>query len=185
MFQFFGGGPAGFLSNVLSLGVYLLNSYAIYRLAYVRGLPNPIFAFIPFFKLFMLGQIGDSLKYQNRYVGGLLESIPLAYALPLLSIATSILVYPFSTITLFLNLAGEVVVYYLVFDYYTPKYCSLFTILSCTPVLVSFLTILSMIPLIGRLFAIVASLLAFLTVLSPVIGPLLVIYAVKDYKTHY
>lgn len=185
MFHFFGGGSAGFLMNLLSLGVYLLNSYAIYRLATVRGLPNPLFAFIPFFKLFMLGQIGDSLKYRNRYLGDVLESVPLAYALPLISIFTSLLAYPFSSITMFLGLAGQVVVYYLVFDYYTPKFCALFTILSCASVLVAFLMMLSFLPLVGGIFSMAAKLLSILSVISPIIGPLLVIYAVKDYKNYY
>ena len=72
-----------FLTSLLSLGVYLLQSYASYRLAVVRGLPNPFFAFIPFFQLFMLGQIGDSMKHLNRRVYDVFASVPLAYALPI------------------------------------------------------------------------------------------------------
>ena len=185
MFHFFGGVALGFLYTLLSLGVYLLGSYSIYRLAYVRNLPNPIFAFIPFFQLFMLGQIGDTLKYHNKHLREMLGSVPLAYAMPLLSIFTSILASPFNTITSFLVMAAEVAVYYLVFDYYTPKYCALFTLLSCSSVFFALLQMLRYMPIIGSVLSIFSGLLGILAAASPLIGPLLVIYAVKGYRNYY
>ena len=133
------------MSTILSIGVYLLESYAIYRLAIIRNLPNPIFAFIPFFQLFMLGQIGDSLKYLNPQVNSMFGNIPLSYALPLISIAQSLLRYPFSGIA---NL-------------------------------VLALSILSVIPVFGAFFGMAGIVLGLASILTPVVGPLLILYSIR------
>ncbi|MEG1869502.1 MAG: hypothetical protein RR205_01495 [Oscillospiraceae bacterium] len=185
MVHFFGGGTAGFISGVISLAVYLLQSYAIYKVSVVRSLPNPIFAFIPFFQLFMLGQIGDSLRYKKPTIDNLLGSIPLAYALPLLSIITAILAYPFSLLGSLLTSLGTIIVYYLLFSFYTPKQAILFTAISSLSLIMVILSILSSLPLIGGVFVVIASVLSILTALTPVVGPLLILYAVKDYKKYY
>ena len=172
------------LANLLTIGVYLLESYAIYRLAVVRGLPNPIFAFIPFFQLFILGQIGDSMKYLNTQINSLLGNIPLAYALPLLSIAGSFFRYPLSVMCALLVSIGTLLVYYLVFFFYARKTCVLFTVIACLPTVVMVLAIFSMLPMVGRAFGFLAGILSIATVIAPVAGPLLVLYSIRGYR-HY
>lgn len=103
----------------------------------MRGLPNPFFAFIPFFQLFMLGQIGDSMKHLNRRVYDVFASVPLAYALPIVSVAAVLLRYPFSTLADLLVSVGTLVVYYLVFYFYARKQCVLFTVIAGLPTIVS------------------------------------------------
>ncbi|GKH47469.1 MULTISPECIES: hypothetical protein [Anaerotruncus] len=173
-----------FLTSLLSLGVYLLQSYAIYRLAVVRGLPNPFFAFIPFFQLFMLGQIGDSMKHLNRRVYDVFASVPLAYALPIVSVAAVLLRYPFSTLADLLVSVGTLVVYYLVFYFYARKQCVLFTVIAGLPTIVSILAILSLMPLIGGAFIYAAGILAVAAVVTPVVGPLLILYSIRGYRMY-
>ena len=179
MLHHFGG---NLLYNLLALAVYLLESYAIYRLAVIRGLPNAIFSFIPFLQLFMLGAIGDTLKYQNRSINNLLGNLPLAYALPIISVAGSILRYPFSLLAELLVSLGTVVVYYLVFFWYARKNCVLFTVIACLPVLVAVLAIFAALPLVGGVFALAAGLLGIAAVVAPIAGPLLVLYTIRDHR---
>lgn len=173
-----------FLTSLLSLGVYLLQSYAIYRLAVVRGLPNPLFAFIPFFQLFMLGQIGDSMKHLNGRIYDVFANVPLAYALPIVSVASVLLRYPFSTLADLLVSVGTLVVYYLVFYFYARKQCVLFTIIAGLPTLVSILTILSLMPVVGGAFILAAGILSIASVITPVVGPLLILYSIRDYRMY-
>lgn len=167
------------LGSASSLGVYLLQSYAIYRLAVVRKLPTPIFAFIPFFQLFMLGQIGDSMKYMDRQINNLFGNIPFAYALPLLSIAGSILRYPLSGIMSLISSFGMLLIYYLVFSYYAGRYRILFTSICCLPLLVTALGILSILPVFGVFFALASGFLSIATIITPVLGPLLILYCLR------
>lgn len=170
--------------GLIPLIVYLLQSYAIYRLAVVRGIPNPLFAFIPFFQLFMLGQIGDSLKYRSDWVRDLLGRIPLTYALPLISIAGSLLRYPLSVLASLVVSLGMLVVYYLVYYHYAGKLCIPFTIFTCLPVLLSILTILSVIPFLGKLFEPIISVLMIASSLAPIIGPILILFCLKNYRNY-
>lgn len=178
--MFFSSG--NLFTGLLALGVYLLQSYAIYRLAVVRGLPNPFFAFIPFLQLFMLGQIGDSMKHLNRRIYDVFASVPLAYALPIVSIAAALLRYPFSTLADLLVSVGTLVVYYLVFYFYARRQCVLFTIIAGLPTLVSILAILSLMPVIGAVFSIAAGVLAIAAIVTPVVGPLLILYSIRGYR---
>lgn len=167
------------LGSVLALGVYLLQSYSIYRLAVVRNLPTPIFAFIPFFQLFMLGQIGDSLKYMDRQINNLFGNIPFAYALPLLSIAGSILRYPLSGITSLLSSFGMLLIYYLVFSFYARRHYILYTAICCLPLLVTALSILSALPVFGIFFALASGFLSIAAIITPVAGPLLILHCLR------
>ncbi|MBQ8599584.1 MAG: hypothetical protein IJ411_05660 [Oscillospiraceae bacterium] len=141
------------LSAALTLAVYLVSSYAFYKVAKIRMLPNAWLAFIPIFGLYITGMIGDSLKYNHYKINHYISDIPLAYALPILSLATNVLgVVPLvgglavSLVSLLLW-AAEIMVYYFIFSLYgEPKNCVLFTALS----------------------------------IIPVVGPLLVLYVLKD-----
>ena len=130
----------GLVSSILSLAVYLVSSYAIYKVAKIRFIPNAWLAFIPFFSLYMVGSIADSMKYNhykiNRYIG----DIPLSYALPIAAIATNFLgVVPLigGLAIWVINLAlwaTELLVYYFVFSLYgEPKHVVPFTALSVIP----------------------------------------------------
>ena len=167
---------------ILVILVYLLESYAIYRLAVVRGLPMPVLAFIPFFQLYMLGQIGDSLKYMNRTVNDLLGQIPLAYALPLLSIAGSLLRYP---LTLFISMVSSLVmlvVYYLVFSFYEPKFSILFTAICSLNFIFYVLLILSRVPFLGGIAGVLGGIVLELLQYTPVVGPLLILFCLRGYR---
>lgn len=164
---------------LLGLAVYLLESYAIYRLALVRSLPNPLYAFIPFFQLYMLGMIGDSLKYMNRQVDNLFGRIMLAYALPLISLAGWVLRYPFSAATELVLSFAKLLVYYLVFSFYARRSSVLFTAVCALPTIVMALYILSMFPLFGILFSRLGRILSDAAQLTTIVGPLLILYSVR------
>ena len=145
---------ANLLANVLSLAVYLLGAYAIFKIAKIRFIPNAWMAFIPVFNLYMVGQIIDSLKYNHYKINRYISDIPMAYALPILSIATNF-IYKLpligglsSTLISIVLLVAEVVMYYFVFSLYgEPKKEIPFTVLSA---------------------------------IVPLAGPILVLYVLKD-----
>ena len=144
----------GSLVGLIDLAVYLITAFAFYRLAKLRCVNNPWLAFIPFFSLYIQGYIGDTLKYNcppfNRY----LYDLPLQYALPMLSIFSSVAyMVPLlgGLISLVLQLAvyvGQLLIYLFIFQYYEPEKKYLFTILS----------------------------------IIPVVGPLLVLYCTRQYR---
>ncbi len=141
------------INTLLSLAVYLISSYAIYKVARVRFIPNAWLAFIPFFSLYMLGMIGDSLKYNHYKFNAYIGDIPLAYALPLAAIlqnflpAIPVLGGPAVTLLGLALSAAQIMVYYFIFSLYAdPKNILLFTVLS----------------------------------IIPVVGPLLILYVLKD-----
>ena len=74
------------ITNMISLAIYIVSAFAFYKLAKLRCLNNAWLAFIPFFSLYIIGYIGDTLKYNTAPFNHYLSDIPLAYALPLLSI---------------------------------------------------------------------------------------------------
>lgn len=168
-----------FSNSILRLLVYLLQSYAIYRLASVRNLPNPVFAFIPFFRLYMLGMIGDSLKYMNRQVNDLFGRIQFSLALPIISIATSILAYPFNSIASLLLSFAQLLMYYLIFSFYVPRLCTLFTAICALPTVVLVLSILSQFPLFGLLFGVANMFVVLAATVTPVVAPLLILYSIR------
>ena len=144
---------SGLLASVLTLAVYLIGAYAIFKVAKIRFIPNAWLAFIPFFNLYMNGMIIDSLKYNHYKVNRYISDIPMAYALPILSLASNV-VY---IIPLIGGLAGwvigvllwaaEMLMYYFLFHLYAePKQCIPFTLLS----------------------------------LIPLVGPILILYVLKD-----
>ena len=143
-------------SQMVSLAVYLVSAFALYKLGRMRCINTPWLAFIPFFNLYVMGYIGDTLKYQSPQLNRYLYNLPLAYALPLLSIFSSIGVrLPFIgglTYSL-LSLASwvlTVVVYYLIFLQYAYRQRILFTILS----------------------------------VIPVVGPILILYSLRGYRNY-
>ena len=142
------------ITNMISLAIYIVSAFAFYKLAKLRCLNNAWLAFIPFFSLYIIGYIGDTLKYNTAHFNRYLSDIPLAYALPLLSIFSSVAyAVPLlgGLVSSLLNLLvylGQVLVYLFVFQQYAPQNKFLFTILS----------------------------------LIPVVGPLLILYATRGYR---
>ncbi len=141
------------INTLISLAVYLLSSYAIFKVAKIRFIPNAWLAFIPFFSLYMIGYIGDSLKYNHYKFNAYLGDVQLAYALPIAAIiqnflpAIPLLGGPANTLVSLLLWAAQIMVYYFIFSLYSePKQILLFTVLS----------------------------------IIPVVGPLLILYALKD-----
>ncbi len=137
----------------VQLALYLVTAFSFYKLANIRRIPNAWLAFIPFFQLYIVGYIGDTLKYNTAPFNRYLSDIPLAYALPLLSILSGVVgVFPLigfigSSLMSLLVFVGEVLVYLFVFEQYAPQNKFLFTALS----------------------------------LIPVVGPCLILYSIRDY----
>lgn len=144
----------GLLADILSLAIYLIGAYAIFKVAKIRFIPNAWLAFIPVFNLYMNGQIIDSLKYNHYKINHYISDIPMAYALPILSIATNVvhmlpLIGGFGGwIISVLLWAAEILMYYFVFSLYgEPKYEIPFTVLAAV---------------------------------IPMAGPILILYTLKD-----
>ncbi len=139
----------GLVSTVISLAVYLLSSYAVYKVAKIRFIPNAWLAFIPFFSLYMVGLIIDSLKYNHYKINQYISDIPMAYALPIASIINSmvlpnipILGGPAAAVIALALWASEIVMYYFIFSLYgEPKNVVPFTVLSALPLLGPVLTL--------------------------------------------
>lgn len=137
----------------VQLALYLVTAFSFYKLANIRRIPNAWLAFIPFFQLYVVGYIGDTLKYNTAPFNRYLSDIPLAYALPLLSILSGVVgIFPLigflgSSLLSLLVFVGEVLVYLFVFEQYAPQNKFLFTVLS----------------------------------LIPVVGPCLILYSIRDY----
>lgn len=125
----------GMIASFISIAVFLVTSYAFFKLACVRMLPNAWLCFIPFFSLYMNGMIMDSLKYNHYKINQYISDIPLAYALPALALAQNFLAVSFITSIISLILAlAEILLYYFVFSLYAePKSKILFTVLSIIP----------------------------------------------------
>ena len=60
------------ISSIVQLAVYIVSALAFFKLAKLRCMPYPWLAFIPLFNLYVIGYIGDTLKYNtapfNRYL---------------------------------------------------------------------------------------------------------------------
>lgn len=128
------------LATVLSLAVYLLGAFAIYKVAKIRFLPNAWLAFLPLFNLYMYGQIIDSLKYNHYKINHYISDIPMAYALPILSLASTFCVAVpmlggvLSVVISLILWVSEIIMYYFLFSLYAdPKHCIPFTVLSVIP----------------------------------------------------
>lgn len=142
-----------FGNGIISLGIYILSAFAFYKLGKLRGIQNSWLAFLPIFQLFIIGSIGDTLKYNNNALSQRLFNVPLAYVLPGAAMVASFS-YMIPLIGGLVNLAlslalflGQVLVYYMVFDRYaSPNMTILFTLAS----------------------------------LIPVVGPILILYCLKD-----
>lgn len=131
----------GLVSSVLSLVVYLISSYAIYKVYKIRFIPNAWLAFIPIFNLYMVGRIIDSMKYNHYKISHYISDIPMAYALPIAALATNLLpMIPLlgSIAVWVINVAlwaAEILMYYFLFSLYAePKQTIPFTALSVIPV---------------------------------------------------
>ena len=77
------------ISSIVQLAVYIVSALAFFKLAKLRCMPYPWLAFIPLFNLYVIGYIGDTLKYNTAPFNRYLSDVPLAYALPILSIVSS------------------------------------------------------------------------------------------------
>lgn len=138
----------GLLSSLLSLAVYLLGAYALYKVARLRFLPNAWLAFIPIFNLYMIGMILDSMKYNHYKINHYLSDVPLSYVLPIAALVSNLLpVIPLigDLAVLLISLGlwlAELLMYYFIFDLYAePKNTNLFTLLSVIPLLGPILTL--------------------------------------------
>ncbi len=132
----------GLISSILSLAVYLISSYAIFKLCKIRFLPNAWLAFIPIFNLYMVGQIIDSMKYNHYKINSYISDVPMAYALPIAALATNLLpMIPLlgGIAVWIVNVAlwaAEILMAYFVFHLYAePKQTIPFTVLYVIPVL--------------------------------------------------
>ena len=128
------------LHTILPTASYLITALAFYKMAQLRNLPSPWMAFIPFLNLYIIGYIGDTLKYNTAPFNRYLADIPLAYALPLLSIGGSLvsgLIFGIGPMLgMIVNLilvVAQAVVYLFIFTQYAPKNKYLFTALSLIP----------------------------------------------------
>ena len=121
------------ITNMISLAIYIVSAFAFYKLAKLRCLNNAWLAFIPFFSLYIIGYIGDTLKYNTAPFNRYLSDIPLAYALPLLSIFSSV-AYAVPLLGGLVSSLLSLLVYLFVFQQYAPQNKFLFTILSLIPV---------------------------------------------------
>ena len=127
--------------SLISLAIYLISSYAFYKVAKIRSLPNAWLAFIPFFGLYMTGLIADSMKYNHYKINRYISDIPLAYVLPIASLISGFLpLIPLigglaTMVVEFALWAAELMVYYFVFSLNgEPKMVLPFTALSIIPV---------------------------------------------------
>lgn len=142
------------ISSIVQLAVYIVSALAFFKLAKLRCMPYPWLAFIPLFNLYVIGYIGDTLKYNTAPFNRYLSDVPLAYALPILSIVSSMAwAVPFlgGLISGILGLVvylAQVMIYLFVFQQYEPRNKSLFTLLS----------------------------------LIPVVGPALILYSIREYR---
>ena len=142
------------ISSIVQLAVYIVSALAFFKLAKLRCMPYPWLAFIPLFNLYVIGYIGDTLKYNTAPFNRYLSDVPLAYALPILSIVSSMAwAVPFlggliSGILSLVVYLAQVMVYLFVFQHYEPRNKFLFTLLS----------------------------------LIPVVGPALILYSIREYR---
>ena len=142
------------ISSIVQLAVYIVSALAFFKLAKLRCMPYPWLAFIPLFNLYVIGYIGDTLKYNTAPFNRYLSDVPLAYALPILSIVSSMAwAVPFlggliSGILSLVVYLAQVMVYLFVFQQYEPRNTFLFTLLS----------------------------------LIPVVGPALILYSIREYR---
>lgn len=127
--------------QIFSVIFYFVNSFAFYKIAKIRGIQYPWLAFIPVFNLYMVGVVGDSLKYTNYEINKHFERIPLALALPLGYLLFNMFTYRslFSVLGSIVLYLVQLMVMYLVFDYYDSKNKILFTVLSVIPIMPSVL----------------------------------------------
>lgn len=141
------------LVSMIQIAVYVVSAFAFYKLAKIRCINNAWLAFIPFFSLYIIGYIGDTLKYNTAPFNRYLSDISMAYALPIGSIIASVAgALPMigglaSGILELLVYVGQILVYLFVFQQYAPKNKFLFTLLS----------------------------------IIPVVGPILILYSIREY----
>lgn len=141
------------LVSMIQIAIYVVSAFAFYKLAKIRCINNAWLAFIPFFSLYIIGYIGDTLKYNTAPFNRYLSDIPMAYALPIGSIIASVAgALPLigglaSGILELLVYVGQILVYLFVFQQYAPKNKFLFTLLS----------------------------------IIPVVGPILILYSIREY----
>lgn len=142
------------ISSIVQLAVYIVSALAFFKLAKLRCMPYPWLAFIPLFNLYVIGYIGDTLKYNTAPFNRYLSDVPLAYTLPILSIVSSMAwAVPFlggliSGILSLVVYLAQVMVYLFVFQQYEPRNKFLFALLS----------------------------------LIPVVGPALILYSIREYR---
>lgn len=121
------------------LALYVLTALAFYNLSRLRGLAYPWLAFIPFFNLYQMGSIGDTLKFNSSPFNRYLADVPLAYLLPILALVSGLfgvlplvgnLLYYLCNLAVYLL---ELLIYLFIFQQYCPERKYLFTILSVIP----------------------------------------------------
>lgn len=123
------------MSRVLPIIYYLVNGLGFYKIAKIRGVQYPWLAFIPVFNLYIIGVVGDSLKYTNYNINKIFDRYPLALVLPLSYAIFNMLSFGglFLRVGQLAVLALTLMIYYLVYEYYDDKNKILFTVLSIIP----------------------------------------------------
>ena len=123
----------------MSLIIYVLNSFGLYKVGKLKGIDYPWMAFLPIFNLYFVGLLGDHFKYTDYNINKYLGNIPLSLAMPGIVIIGSILGrMPFfgamiaaavALVTMVLNL----IVLYLIYAHYDYQNRVLFTAISIIP----------------------------------------------------
>lgn len=130
-------GGVYFSYKIFTLLFYLINGLGFYKLAKIRGIQYPWLAFIPVFNLYIVGVVGDSLKYRNYTISKYFNKYPLALVLPLGFAVFNMFAYGrlFLWIGQLAVLALQLMIFYLVYEYYDDKNKILFTVLSIIPIM--------------------------------------------------
>ena len=125
---------------IVKLVIYFINGLGFYKIGKIRGVQAPWLAFIPVFNLYTIGVIGDSLKYENQTINRYFERVNLALVLPLAFLLFDVFTFGFfSKIGDLLLFAANLMVCYLVYEFYDDEHKILFTVLSIVPILTPFL----------------------------------------------
>lgn len=126
---------AHIIALIVSVAIYLINGIGFYKIGRIRGIQAPWLAFIPVFNLYTIGIIGDDLKYTDPKINRYFEKVNLALILPLFFLLFHVFTFgAFSTLGELILFALQLMVNYLVFQFYDNDNKVLFTILSVIPV---------------------------------------------------
>lgn len=128
-------GTFALLSTIIPLLIYLVNGIGFYKIGRIRGVQAPWLVFIPIFNLYTIGLIGDNLKYTNEKINHYFGGVNLALILPLGSLLFNVFTHgAISDLGAMLLFCLQLMVYYLVYEFYDNEHKILYTVLSVIPV---------------------------------------------------